>query len=391
MRTTFALVWELARKDLRLFLADWRGVLLCFAIPILLASAFGAVFYRQTGAETFQLRAAIVLEDPSPLTRRIVKALQECDHVQGRELPLDAARAELHAASSGVVLILPVGFGEALRRLGPGARTLPEVRILHRPGQALEARFAEGVLTEIALREAARELLGPQAADFERPFAVRSESLAGPGSATINVFAHSFCGMSLQYLLFWGMDSGLLLLRERRRGIWRRLRTAPIGMGTLLAGKALATALVALAQIGVTFTFGWLVFGVTVGGSFPGFVLLAMSAACLSAAIGLVVAAIGGNEGRARSVAILTILTVSMLGGLWLPLFLLPLWVQNLALFLPTTWAARGLEGVTWQGMTWSAAWPCALVVLAYSALFLLIAIWCFARAESRRPPEGTA
>ena len=51
--------------------------------------------------------------------------------------------------------------------------------------------------------------------------------------------------MTLQYLLFWGMDSGLLLLRERRLGIWRRLRAAPVSRLTLLAGRALATALVA--------------------------------------------------------------------------------------------------------------------------------------------------
>jgi len=380
------LVWELARKDLRLFLADWRGVLLCFAVPILLASAFGAVFHRQPGAETYRLRAAVVVEDDGPLARRVADALVASAHVEGRVLPLDEARAGLDAAASGVVFVLPQGFGDALRKAAAEGTAPPAVRILHRPGQGLEARLAEGLLTEVALREAARDLLAPLGvpeARLERPFTVRRESLTGPGESAIDVFAHSFCGMSLQYLLFWGMDSGLLLLRERKRGIWKRLRTAPVGLGTLLAGKALATGLVALAQIAVTFAFGWLVFGVTIG-SLPGFVVLAVAAAGLSAATGLVVAALGGNEGRARSVAILTILTVSMLGGLWLPLFLLPDWVQRAAFLLPTTWAARGLEGVTWQGMTWDGAWPCAVVVLGYAAAFLLVAVWCFRRAEAR-------
>jgi hypothetical protein len=35
------LAWELARKDLALFMADRRGMLLCFAVPILLASIGG--------------------------------------------------------------------------------------------------------------------------------------------------------------------------------------------------------------------------------------------------------------------------------------------------------------------------------------------------------------
>ena len=45
------LAWEVARKDLKLFLADRRGAVLCFAVPVLLASAFGAIFHRPAGAD----------------------------------------------------------------------------------------------------------------------------------------------------------------------------------------------------------------------------------------------------------------------------------------------------------------------------------------------------
>ena len=100
----------------------------------------------------------------------------------------------------------------------------------------------------------------------------------------------------------------------------------------------------------------------------------------------LLVAALGGNETLARSVAILVILTLSLLGGLWLPAFLLPAWAQTLALGLPTTWAARGLEGVTWQGMGLAGAWPCALALVGFSAAFLTVAWWRLARAEGASP-----
>ena len=57
--------------------------------------------------------------------------------------------------------------------------------------------------------------------------------------------------------------------------------------------------------------------------------------------------------------SILLILGVSLLGGLWVPAFLLPAWVRDASLALPTTWAMRGLETVTWQrGGFWSAAPP---------------------------------
>jgi ABC-2 type transport system permease protein len=140
--------------------------------------------------------------------------------------------------------------------------------------------------------------------------------------------------------------------------------------------------IIALALIAVTFGFGAVFFGVRISGSVAGFVLMALAAALLSASTGLLVAALGGNEGRARTVAILVILTLSLLGGLWLPSFLLPGWARKLALGLPTTWAARGLEGVTWQGMTLADAWPCALALVGFSAAFLAVAWWGLVRAD---------
>jgi ABC-2 type transport system permease protein len=387
------LVWELARKDLQLFLADRRGALLCFAVPIVLASFFGAVFHRPAGAETARAPLLLAVEDDGPPTRRVADALCASPRLQVERCGRAEGLRRIGDQGGGVLLVLKPGFG-ALGAARPDGEPAPGVELLYHPSSIVESRIVEGVFVEAALREAAAEWLAPlrqlrPELKLDRPFTVERSAVHGPASLAENAYSHSFCGMTLQYLLFWGMDSGLLLLRERRRGIWKRLRAAPIPLGALLAGKALATALVALAQIAATFAFGRLAFGVTVNGSWVGFAALALAAALLSAATGLAVAALGGEEGRARSVAILAILTLSLLGGLWLPSFLLPAWVQRAALALPTTWAARGLSGVTWQGMGLSAALRCAAVLLGFSGAFLAAAWWAFARSEARRAKGG--
>ena len=188
--------------------------------------------------------------------------------------------------------------------------------------------------------------------------------------------------MTLQYLLFWGMESGLLFLRERRRGVWVRMRAAPVPLGCVLTAKALATAAIALLQVLVTFGFGYVAFGVAVTGSFVGFVLLALAACGLAAATGLLVAAIGGTEARARSVSILVILGISMVGGLWVPSFLLPGWVRDTALSLPTSWAMQGLGGVTWQGLGLLAVLPSVVAVAAFTIAFFALAAWRLRAAE---------
>ena len=86
--------------------------------------------------------------------------------------------------------------------------------------------------------------------------------------------------MTLQYLLFWGMESGLLLLRERKRSVWTRVRAAAVPLSCVLAGKALATGFArrVTSQVLVTFAVGYFAFGVTIDGSEIGFVLLAVLA-----------------------------------------------------------------------------------------------------------------
>jgi ABC-2 type transport system permease protein len=216
------------------------------------------------------------------------------------------------------------------------------------------------------------------------PFAVETAAVAGSAQEGFNSYSHSFCGMTLQYLLFWGMESGLMLLRERQRSLWGRLRATPVPLWTVLVGKAASTASIAFLQVLATFAFGYFVFGVTVSGSFVGFLLLAVGVSGLSAATGLLVAAVGGTEARARSVSILVILGISMVGGLWVPAFLLPGWVRDAALSLPTSWAMRGLGGVTWQGHGLLAVLPSVGVVAAFTLAFLTLAAWRLRVAERR-------
>lgn len=379
------LVWKLACKDWKVFATDRQAVLLSFAVPILLASVFGAVFHRPgaNNSEDRRLPVLVVVEDEAPLTRRVVAALLNSDKVEARVTDRATALRRVERRRGGIALVLPAGFG----RLGQFGGRVPRVTLLHPPNLEYEGRWAEGVLTEVVMRELAADLLARLPVPLERfswkrPFELERAAVPALPSIANNAYAHSFCGMTIQYLLFWGMDSGLLLLRERQRGLWRRFRAAPVGRTTLLLSRLLATAGVALAQILVTFAFAFIVFGVRISGSPAGFAVMAVCLAVLSAATGLLIAAVGGTEARARSVSILTILALAMLGGLWLPSFLLPRWMQTLSQALPTTWAARGLEGVTWQGMGLSDAVACGLVVLGFSAAFLLAALLRFARVE---------
>lgn len=384
---TLSLTLSLARKDWRLFWADRRAAALGFVVPVALASAFGLIFNRPAAdAEHARLPVVVVVEEEGPFTRQVANDLLASPRLEAKEVSREGAEAAV-AERRAVAVVLPAGF-ERLKEWEPGGSAeRPELRLLHHPNAAAERQWAEGVVTELAMRRVAIEALGAKE-EAAPPFRVEAASLAPRPEAQFNSFTHSFCGMAIQYLLFWGMESGLLLLRERRRSAWTRVRAAGVPLSCVLAGRSLATAVIALLQVLVTFSFGSVAFGVTIDGSVIGFALLAVSACGLAAATGLLVAALGGTEDRARSVSILLILAVSLLGGLWVPAFALPAWVRDASLALPTAWAMRGLEAVTWQRAGLLAALPSAAAVATF-ALALLGAAAFRLRLSERAVRQG--
>src|SRR5215218_6412881 len=95
----FRLILTLAAKDWRLFWADRRAALLCFVVPVILASAFGLIFQRPTpdASAIARLPVLVVAEDDGPFTAQIAADLLASPRVEAK--PATAADAE--AAVSG--------------------------------------------------------------------------------------------------------------------------------------------------------------------------------------------------------------------------------------------------------------------------------------------------
>ena len=76
------------------------------------------------------------------------------------------------------------------------------------------------------------------------PYDVHEEAVDRRHQRAYNGYAHSFAGMGIQFLLFAAIDLGVGMLLERQRGLWKRLRSAPVSRATLLGGKAASGTLI---------------------------------------------------------------------------------------------------------------------------------------------------
>ena len=208
------------------------------------------------------------------------------------------------------------------------------------------------------------------------PFETKVEQLTNGGAEVkYNGYAHSFGGMGVQFVLFAAIESAVGILTERQRGLWRRLRAAPLSRNVLLGSKALSGALIGLMVLLVLFGFGALVFKIRIEGSMLGFGLVCAAFALTSSCFGLLVAAVGKTPQAARGMSIFAVLIMVMLGGAWIPSFLFPPVLQKITLAMPTRWAVDGMDAMTWRGLPLDAALPPAAALMGFAALFAMLAL----------------
>jgi ABC-2 type transport system permease protein len=428
---------SLIRNDIRLYFADRRAVIVGVLVPILIAAFFGYVFggSRQSDDQG-KIPIAIVDQDHSEVSRAISADLTADPLLQVSALDYTAARAQVKSGKQNAAAIFPQGFGEqATQSLFSGANK-PKVELLVDPSQNTGARVIEGLLAQYSMQEISkeaftgvygrkaidgyleqldkleqtprradlRELLnaarrlnsqvdsgaesgrttGPDPGGAERhhfglsiPYTVTSTPITAR-DAPYNGYAHSFAGMAVQFILFAGIDAGVLLLLTRQRGIWQRLRSAPLSRGEFILARALATTLIGLIQITLIYLAALLVFKVRVEGSWIGFIAVIISLCLLNAAFGLMLATLGRSASTTRGLAMMATLLLVMIGGAWVPAFVFPRWLQDVSRYLPTRWAVDGLDGATWRGLPLEAAVLPTRVLVGSAAICLMVAIWRF-------------
>ena len=371
----------LVRKDLVLYLASRRALVMGLLAPIVIAAFFGYLFDTQR-ARPSRIPVAITNLDGSTLSKQLVAALKADASITLTELPEAAAAQAVVEGQQRAAIVLPAGLGAAAPGALFGAVARPEIVLRHDPSQSMVLPVVNGLLAQHLMAAVGQATFGGGAASpaggFNLPFTTKEIAATGRTGQDYNSFAHSFAGMGVQFILFLGIEFGVGLLLMRRQGLWQRLRAAPISRSLLLGSRIASAAIIAFGLLMAIFAAAMLLFGVRIQGSVVGFVGIGIAFALLTASFGLLIAALGKTPEATRGLAIFATLVMVMLGGAWVPSFLFPAWLQTVSLAVPTRWAVDGLDAMTWRGLGLQAAVAPIGVMLAFAAAFTLLAIWRF-------------
>jgi ABC-2 type transport system permease protein len=422
----------MVRKDLQLFFSDRRAVIMSFVVPIAIASFFGSIFSGPgNNTEPARISIAAIDLDGTVISTAVVSGLSHDRNLRVTTPTEAEARAAVRRGQTSVAIVIPKGFGDAAGRAFFSDGERPPLDVIFDPSHSVEVAMVRGILIEHVMESVSREMFGgaegrryveqmlPQietsgmpdeqkrvlsqllraalalneqragtadqtrSAGLRVPFAVHEEAMTAGSNIAYNGYAHSFAGMGIQFLLFAAANLGVEVLLERQRGLWRRLRSAPISRLLLLAGKTVSGTIIALMTLLVSFGFAMVVFKVRISGSLAGFFAVAVACSLMASTFGLVVAALGKTPASARGVTTLAVLMMVMLGGAWVPTFIFPAWLQQLTVVVPARWAVDGLDAVTWRGLGFGSAVMPTLMLLLFAAAFAAVAVSRFRWEEA--------
>ncbi|MDR1667172.1 MAG: ABC transporter permease [Bacteroidales bacterium] len=209
---------------------------------------------------------------------------------------------------------------------------------------------------------------------------ILKEQYAMPDKAkTIpNSTQHNIPAWGMFAVFFIAVSLSGNLIRERGDGSFTRLRTMPCPYYLYMSAKVIIYSLVCLLQLAAIFLMGLFLFpllglpALTIGNGWLSLLGVGLCSALAAIGYGTIIGQIASSHQQAAVFASVSVVIMAAIGGIWIPVFVMPLPMQWLSACSPLNWGLEGFYDILIRGGNWRALLPeCA----ASSAFFILCAI----------------
>lgn len=186
-------------------------------------------------------------------------------------------------------------------------------------------------------------------------------------------------------LLGWAIASGgafgaaITLVNWRQTKLLRRLRLAPVSVGSIVLARVGISLAVALVQLAVFLGIATLpYFGLRLSADWWMAIPVVICGTLAFLSIGLLVGSITTSQQAATAVANIIILPMAFLGGAFVPLDFAPAWIRDVSYAMPLRYLVTGMQNVMARGEGPLAALPAIGILLGLTAVLTIAAVRLF-------------
>ncbi|HEX7340771.1 MAG TPA: ABC transporter permease [Rhodanobacteraceae bacterium] len=381
-------IGHLAAKETLLLLRDWHALLLLFLMPAAFILVMSLALQGQFSARSGVHIDFYLLSHDSGATN--AKLLHELRSLRGfRVLPAsadaDQLAARVRAGKVQFLVTIPAGFGAALATAMPKPVDIvatPDVPpAVYQLFQArLRATLARLYLTRAGGPAIATAIKAGAADKLLSAHTLYGRGHAGklPSSVQQNVPAWLLFAM-----FFIAIPLSTTWVAERQQGTYARLLGMGIKPATLLIGKLIPYLVLNLVQVVLMLLVGVYLVPLlgggqlTLGHAWGALALMAIVASLAAVSYALLVANLVSTSEQATIFTGVANLLMAAVGGIMVPVFIMPHALQTLSHYSPMQWGLQGFLDIFLRGGGIGMAWNEAakLVVFAFTCL-LATGLW---------------
>lgn len=383
----------LAKKELLALSRDLHGLAALFLMPMVFIIVMSMALKDVYAPRVQALRYAVVNHDHSRQAERLL-AVWSTEHGAPVALDRDDWKDAVRAGRLKYVLQVDAGFAQALAN-APEGEHAEKVHFLAEPGldqglfestRASLVMHVAQVRTEsmLAQLDVRGDAVQASQAMFSNTLvaAERVGKQARPSSVQQSVPGWLVFGMFFVVAAIAG-----LFVEERSCGALARLRSLGATPATLLAAKVVPYILVNGVQAALMLSVGvWLMpllggDGLSLQGiNWSALVLVLLSISAAAVSLALAIACLVRTHAQASTLGPILNVLMAALGGIMVPLFVMPEVMQQIAAYSPMNWGLEALLDVLLRGADFGDVLPRIGRLSGFSVLMLAGAYLLFRR-----------
>ena len=403
--------WTIAWKNLLVLSKDRGELAILFLMPLLFASLIGiSAGGSGEGDETsVHFDVYVVNEDGGPYGEMVENILVDMTMLRIETLDSAAEADQLVAEGERLAaIIIPADFSEQIDAYDP-----TKVTVLVDPANKEYARHVTGLVNFAAapptvqgelqhgirsvlddsgmlddappeLRQAAEaQILGAimtqlQVMETDPPIVVAAEEAIEESDEAFNPFAIIIPSFAVMFAFFLIGTIAQALHTEKDHGTFRRLLAAPLDRGVIVGGTMLAFMIVVFFQVIFLFGVAAGFFGMPLGDSVVGLLLITFALSLAASSLGLLLAATTRDGKQAGAVGLILGFVLAGLGGTIISFRIYeadgPL--RIVGMLTPHAHAAEGFQRMTVDGLGLTSVVPQGLILFGLALVFFVAAMY---------------
>jgi ABC-2 type transport system permease protein len=220
-----------------------------------------------------------------------------------------------------------------------------------------------------------------------------SETFEGAASASLgeapSYFAFALVGIAVTVVIqAASLGISNKVREEQFTGTLEALVAQPVTTTEMAMGLCGLPFALSAIRVGIYIVLGALAFGLDLSHTdWVGFVVMLAATAIAMASVGIATAALVLVIKRAASVSGLVIFGMSLAGGAFFPVSVLPGWLETIGKVVPPRFAFDGFRTALFEGHGWG---DDALMLMGFSVVALPLSVWLFGRGMLYARRAGT-